>query len=360
MTGSTIRSIAPESSKPSIEKLNRQSSEELSKNKVVRVASLVIALPALVGGITLIVLAGVGVLPLLPGLLSGIVLALLSLFFLVSWYKSYPRIERDNKNESKINGWFQKQRKKDLAKAKKNPALFGENIKDASGHSAKSQTENILKETKDSYLEEIFEANQELLLFMNWVPKTMDYVDQSSESCIRRVISSYKLIKACKPKLESLINDTVAFGSTRILELSSQYQEQGKSECRTKTALVSFTLCFSRDAYPILLRAGPRSALNCYLYLRRKERAENFFNPQHPCYYARLAFNEAIGVYRKLFKISALKKMYHKNQYDRSNNENLQAILSFVKTIDEGDNFLIEHRNTEYIERGNKVAIFCS
>nr|CRI42292.1 Uncharacterized protein BN1224_DC9_AU_00020 [Chlamydia pneumoniae] len=199
---------------------------------------------------------------------------------------------------------------------------------------------------------------------MNWVPKTMDDVDPVSEIDIRTVISCYKLIKACKPEFRSLISELLRAmqSGLGLLSRCSRYQERAKTVSHKDAPLFCLTHSYYRDGYLTPLRAGPRYIINSYINLRRRENPEHFFNPGHPCYYARLAFNESVRIYRKLFNTAELKQMYGAGDYEQQNEDNLKSILSFVQILDEKDgfdDFLATHKDTTFIGRGG-ADIFCS
>ncbi|ETR80046.1 hypothetical protein X556_0623 [Chlamydia pneumoniae B21] len=327
-----------------------------------KITSLVIAFLTLIVGGALIALAGVGVLSFPLGLILGSVLVLFSSIYLVSCCKFFTLKEMTMtcSVKSKINIWFEKQRNKDIEKALENPDLFGENKRNVGNRSARNQLEMILHETDGIILKKIYERNQNVLLFMNWVPKTIDHVDPESEIDIRKVVSCYKLIKACQPEFRSLISELL--GAIRCglrLLKHSKYQEQARTVSDEDAPLFCLTRSYYQDGYLTPLRAGPRDLINHYIHLRRRENPKHFFSPKHPCYYARLAFNDSVCVYRELFDIERLTKMYIEGDYSKEQEKNLQAILSFVKTLDEGKDFLIEHKDTDLIGRGF-TDVFCT
>ncbi|ACZ33152.1 hypothetical protein CPK_ORF00683 [Chlamydia pneumoniae LPCoLN] len=347
--------------------------EKIFESKLIKITSLIIALLALVSGIALTALAGVGVLSVLPCLILGIVLIVLSFCFLLFCCK-FPTLKEipvkempvSKKNfDPEINRYFQEQRHKDLELALQNPELFGENTKEPeTDRSATSQLKAMLQEANGLVLKKIYEKNQDVVLFMNWAPKTMDHVDPKSETNIRLVISCYKLIKACQLEFPSLV-DEVLLGmkccAWESFKLVRQYQEQAKTVSAKNAPLFCLTRSYYRDGHLTPLRAGPRAALSNYLDLRRRENSEKFFNPGHPCYYARLAFNETIQIYRTLFDISKLQIMFESGDYEKGQRENIAVILNFVKTLDDNEkvNFLLRHNDTRIPGR-ESATVFCS
>ncbi|AAD18322.1 hypothetical protein CpB0170 [Chlamydia pneumoniae TW-183] len=261
-----MKNVGSECSQPLVMELNTQPLRNLCESRLVKITSFVIALLALVGGITLTALAGAGILSFLPWLVLGIVLVVLCALFLLFSYKFCPIKELGvvYNTDSQIHQWFQKQRNKDLEKATENPELFGENRAEDNNRSARSQVKETLRDCDGNVLKKIYERNLDVLLFMNWVPKTMDDVDPVSEDSIRTVISCYKLIKACKPEFRSLISELLRAmqSGLGLLSRCSRYQERAKTVSHKDAPLFCPTHSYYRDGYLTPLRAGPRYIIN--------------------------------------------------------------------------------------------------
>ncbi|WP_239923116.1 hypothetical protein [Candidatus Chlamydia corallus] len=86
--------------------------------------------------------------------------------------------------------------------------------------------------------------------------------------------------------------------------------------------------------------------LTFYLYLREGLKEEVFFTEGHPCYYARIAFNETITMYRKLFDIPKLQQIYRLGDYASQQKGYLKAILNLVLAKDIDNDFLKQHKTT--------------
>ncbi|SPN73585.1 hypothetical protein C10C_0418 [Chlamydia serpentis] len=307
--------------------------------KFSRIHFFVISLLALVAGIVLIALALV-TLPLVPALIPGIVLvALASVFLIYKFYSTKCMSVISDEAFILLEVWFAEQQHKDMQ------VNHGAHVKDFKGRSARQYSRLVIKQAKNPELKQIYKEKKYVLLFMYWQLKAIDGINQDSETAIRKIVSCYKLIRACAGNFNEIIRPV--FSDLQ----ASHYQEKARAIPPEDHALFCLTYCWYNAPYLTPLRAGPRCILNRYLDLRRQNDARNFFTPGHPFYYARLAFNESVRLYRGLFNINKLQKMYNQKDYSYRQERNLYAILSFIKTTDDGSDFLTQHKNTKRISR---------
>ncbi|SPN73325.1 IncA protein [Chlamydia serpentis] len=332
MTENNIKNVSTAPSKVLTQPVDKESLTP----RYIKLTVLVIALLLLLGGIALIALS-VTTLPLIPALIPGIILVVISSIFLVSkLYVTCKSLEiAVVKGDREIDKWVQNQRNIDLRKAEEDPEHFGENVGDGRvGHTAGGRFELMVSQCESRVLEKLYRENKDLILFKGWVPKTIDGIDRESESHIRNVISCYKLIKACKSKLPEIIKEA----QSRIQILPPKKASQKELLC----------FCIQWSGYrfgPLsAIRTGSRVVMNAYLELRKNNPPELFFTPGHPCYYARLAFNNCVELCRNLIDIQQLQQAYDSQDYSANNNHNIKPILALVKTTDDGAGFLSQHQ----------------
>ncbi|WP_100933954.1 hypothetical protein [Candidatus Chlamydia corallus] len=162
-------------------------------------------------------LAGLGILPPLPVLISGIILVINASFFLAS----QACLGKKSIEEKLINEWLHKQRETDILKAQANPLEFGSTVKNIFRLSSKEKVKLTIDRAVSPVLKEIYNQNKETLLFMHWIPHTIDNISDFHEHCLRSVLGCYKLVNECQYRFkqlidclfEDLLNDKVALCS---------------------------------------------------------------------------------------------------------------------------------------------------
>ncbi|SPN73330.1 IncA protein [Chlamydia serpentis] len=330
--------------------------------KISKTALLANSVIFLIAGIILLALAASSILSLMPYLVIGILLTALSAIILISmvyFFKLTTILSFTKSNDKEISEWIKQQRAYDILLEKENPEEYGADVlrlpfKNISPSKA---VRELIAAAESSTLKTFYADNAETILFIFWNPKNMfwnpkafkDNINHKSEEDIRNVLGGYTLLKNAKALFSTLVNETFEGIKTGdgLLERCSQYRERAKTTPYRQRALFCLTYSCFRDGRLTPFRVIPSHMINSYLSLRQTHHEEDFFTPGHPCYYARLAFNEAVLMYRKLVNISELKKMFVNKDYRISQEGNLTAILNFVKSTDQGDEFLIEHGKTE-------------